>query len=165
MVLMGIDPTEVRAGTAADPAAFAAGTLGFDRLGNIYRYVQADATGVTGLGYAVIMKPGQWIADMATSVVSAPGIAQGAPVGFAQAAIAANGYGWVLVCGRGSVFVATLCARGTALTTTGTDGLLDDATTAGLEVVEGVSLEAANSGGASALAAAYVNWPYIGRTL
>lgn len=167
MYILGIDPTQVW-----DPAAtededkipqFADGQQGIDDQGNVYRFTQMDSGGATGDGTAVVVKgPGN--SDMLNTTTSAPGVAQGMPVGFARAAIPASGWGWLQVCGVGNVLVSASCARGTQLNTTAADGRLDDDATAGAEVVNGVALVVAN-GGSNGVVQGMIHYPTVGRTL
>lgn len=163
MILTGIIPTQVWTGVAPDLPGFSLGCLGSDDEGNVYQFVKADAGGFTGAGYAVIIEPG-YIGDMADTTESAPGAGRGYPVGLAMAAVAANGFGWVLRNGVGSARVAASAAKGTRLNTTATAGQLDDDGTAGAEEITGLALHAAN-GGAAGLVTAFVTWPYVGVTL
>lgn len=162
MILSGIDPTQVWAAT--EIPGFRVGTLGADYQGNIYRFVQADANGVTGAGYVVVIEASN-IVDMIDTGVTAPGAGQGFPVGVAMAAIAANGWGWVGVYGVIPTRVSTLCVLGTQLNSRATVGELDDDATAGSEVVNGIAAITTNSGGASANVNAFLSFPSVGRTL
>jgi hypothetical protein len=166
MYILGIDPTKVWPATAAadDPVGFGLGDVGADGNGNIYRFVQADAGGVTAAGYVCVIKPNN-SADMVETTNSAPGDSQGRPLGVAMAAIAASGYGWLCIYGSAiPVRVAASCAKGTRLNTTATAGQLDDDATAGAEDAMGLGLDVANGGAAGTVAAA-INYPFIGRTI
>jgi len=181
-VIIGIDPSKVR--TSAEGAEFKLGSLGYeqesagppttamgvtggsgsqDNSCKCYMYVEAAAA-ITGDGYVVIVDGSAFTAAMVTDTLSAPGSGQGKAVGVARAAIASGGFGWVQVYGAGTVRVLANAAAYTQLTTSATAGSLDDATTAGLEVVEGIALDAAN-GGSTANVAAWINWPVVSRTL
>jgi hypothetical protein len=85
--------------------------------------------------------------------------------GAAQAAVADNEWFWIQVYGRGSIRTAASAAVGTELTSSATAGQVDDATTAGLEVINGLSLGTATGGSAATNADGYFNFPYVGRTL
>lgn len=182
-VVIGIDPTKVR--TSTEGPEFDLGTIGWeedapslqsaaigvtggsggtDEGPKAYMYVKAAAAGVTGDAYVCIVNPSTKVATMVTDTLSAPGAGAGFPMGVARAAIAANGYGWVQVFGVGTIRVLTLAAVGTLLTTSATSGVLDDATTAGLEVVDGMVLTA-TAGGSTENVAGFMNWPKVGRTL
>lgn len=182
-VVIGLDPTKVR--TSTEGPEFDLGTIaweedapslqssaigvtggsgGTDQGPKAYMYVKAAAAGITGDGYVCIVNPATKVATMVTDTLSAPGAGQGFPLGVARAAIGANGYGWVQVFGVGTVRCLTLAAVGTQLTTSATSGTLDDATTAGLEVAEGITLTTAAGGGTENVAG-FLNWPRVGRTL
>lgn len=179
----GIDPTLVRTSTegpafklgtvvweADNPALLSAamgvtgGSGGTPEGVKAYMYVQADAGGFTGAGYAVLINGASYEGDMADTTASAPGTGAGKQVGIACAAVAASGYGWVQVYGPCVVRVAASCAAHTIINTTATAGQLDDDATAGAEVVDGLVLTTAN-GGAAATAAGFAAFPRVGRTL
>ncbi len=162
---MGIDPTQVWASTDTPP--WGLGDVVFNKTSageKGYVFVQDSGSGITGDGYVCIMDGSAYTAAMVTDTLSAPGAGQGKLCGVARAAIAASGYGWLQIYGPGTIRTLTLCAAYTQLTTSATAGTLDDATTAGLEVVDGMALDTA-TGGATANTAGWLNWPKIGRTL
>jgi hypothetical protein len=159
--VIGITPSQVWTSTETPP--FRPGQRGKDDDGNEYLFVQADSGGVTQY-YAAVVEDASFTADMVDTTNSAPGVSAGMPVVIPQVAIAASGYGWGLICGVGSVRVAASAAKGTTLNSTATAGQLDDDATAGAEVINGVSLLAANGGAAGAVSA-FVTYPYVGRTL
>lgn len=183
MYVTGINPTSVK--TSTEGPEFKLGTLGAVVNQNtiytapmgdtgstagsavgpkIYMYVQADAGGITGDGYVVVVNPATFVADMIDTTNSAPGAGAGFHVGVGRAAVAASGYGWVQVYGPGVVRVAASAALGTLLNSTGTAGQIDDDATAGAEIVDGIVLTTAN-GGSAGTAAGVMNWPKVGRTL
>lgn len=165
MFVAGIKADSVR--TSAQGPEVAVGTLGFSITTagpKGYIYTQAGSGGVTGDGYVCLIDGSSYMVDLCTDTLSAPGVGQGKPIGIGRAAIAANGYGWLQVYGPGTVRVLALAALYTQLTTSATAGALDDATTVGLEVVDGIVLDATN-GGSTANVAAWLNWPRVGRTL
>ena len=102
---------------------------------------------------------------MVDTTSSAPGTGAGKRVGAAMAALADNEFGWFQVYGKGSVRTLASAAVGTELTSSATPGAVDDATTAGLEVINGLTLGTATGGAAATNADAYFNFPYVGRTL
>ena len=164
MYISGIDPTAVR--TNAEGPAFAPGTVAFNQTSagpKGYVYVKASGA-ITGDGYVCLVDGSDFTAAQCTDTLSAPGAGQGKLVGAARAAIADTGYGWLQVFGAGTVKVLASCAAYTQLTTSATAGALDDATTAGLEVVDGIVCDAAD-GGSGGLVAGWFNWPKVGRTL
>ncbi|MCA1788686.1 MAG: hypothetical protein LC667_02195 [Thioalkalivibrio sp.] len=140
MALIGIGPDQIRA--ADEVAAFRLGTRGSydDPDDGCKEYIYVKATeAVTGLGYLCVIGSG-FEAEMVDTTSSAPGTGQGFLVGAAQAAIAENGFGWLQVQGKGSLRTLASAAAGTALTSSATPGAVDDATTAGLEVINGLAL-------------------------
>lgn len=162
---IGIDPTAVR--TSAEGPEFHVGTvMGYDDPDNGYKeflYVSA-AEAITAAGYACVVDTGH-AAEMLDTTSSAPGAGQGMRVGAAQAAIASGGYGWLQIYGKGSLRTLASAAVGTQLTSSATPGAVDDATTAGLEVIDGLSLGTATGGAEATNTDAYFNYPSVGRTL
>lgn len=132
-----------------------------------YVYVQFAASTAFTVGQAVAITAAG-VATPITLTNSAPGQAVGRRVGVVVAAVASQAtplqYGWVQVYGVGSVLGNTAAALNTQLNTTGTAGMVDDDATAGTEVIDGISLNA-TVGGAPAVTACFLNYPYVGRTL
>ncbi len=165
MITAGIDPTNVYTSSEAPP--FGVGDIAFNKTSageKGYIFVKDSGSGITGDGYVCLVDGSDYTAAMCTDTLSAPGAGQGKLVGVARAAIAANGFGWLQIYGAGTIRVLASCAAYTQLTTSATAGAIDDATTAGLEVVDGATLDVAN-GGATANVAGYLVWPRVGRTL
>ncbi len=169
MSLIGISADQVK--TSTEGPAFKLGTLGCLNSNNlsdadgdkIYLYVKAGEA-ITGAGYLCVVDS-DYVAEMVDTTSTAPGAGAGQRCGAAQAAIAANGFGWIQVYGKGSLRTLASAAVGTELTCSATPGAVDDATTAGLEVINGLSLGTATGGAEATNADAYFNWPYVGRTL
>ncbi len=169
MNILGISPAQVR--TAAEGPEFKLGTYGGlsstnkdDADGDkVYLYVEASEA-ITALGYLVIIES-DYKVQMLDLTSSAPGTGQGLGVGAAQAAIASGGFGWIQVCGKGSIRTLASAVAGTELTSSATPGAVDDATTAGLEVIAGLSLGTATGGSEATNADAYFTYPHVGRTL
>lgn len=164
MYITGIDPTATR--TAGEGPAFTVGSVGWNMTSagpKGYIYVKASGA-ITGDAYVCLVDGSDFTAAQCTDTLSAPGAGQGKLVGVARAAIADTGYGWLQVFGAGTVKVLASCAAYTQLTTSATAGALDDATTAGLEVVDGIVLDVAD-GGSGGNVAGWMNWPKVGRTL
>lgn len=162
---IGIDTTKVR--TSAEGAEFRIGTvMSFDnRPGGTQEFIYVNTSeAVTGLGYLCVINSAN-IAEMADTTSTAPGAGAGLRVGAAQAAIASGGYGWLQIYGKGSLRTLASAAVGTELTSSATPGAVDDATTAGLEVINGVALGTATGGAAATNADAYFSYPTVGRTL
>lgn len=161
MYQLGIDPTEVSTTPKFDLGQVAFNDSGAGAKG--YMYVVAGGA-ITGEGYVVDITPATFSAVMSTTTTTAPGAGVGKPVGIAVVAIASASYGWVQVYGACNIRVSALAAVGTQLNSTATAGQIDDDATAGAEVIDGAVLSTAN-GGAAAIAAGFVNWPKVGRTL
>ena len=164
MSTLGITASQVTAATAvpAFTVGTAACTNGSDGT-KYYLYVHA-AEAITAAGYlCVVDSAGE--AEMLDATSSAPGAGAGARVGAAQAAVADNEYFWIQIYGKGSARTLQSAAVGTELTSSATPGAVDDATTAGLEVINGLTLGTATGGAAATNADAYFNFPHVGRTL
>ena len=170
MSTIGISEAQVR--TSSEVPEFQLGTLGcFDENDNgtdpqgtkHYRYVKASEA-ITDEGYVCVMDT-DWSAQMLDTTSSAPGAGQGKPVGVALAAIAANGFGWLQVCGKGPIRTLASAAIGTELTSSATPGAVDDATSAGVEVINGLVLGTATGGAAATNQDGYLTFPHVGRTL
>lgn len=162
---IGFDRTAVR--TSAEGPEVRVGTVftteDVDAGTKAYLYVSA-AEAITGEGYLCVVDTGA-AAEMADTTSTAPGAGAGMRCGAAQAAIASSGYGWVQIYGKGSLRTLASAAVGTELTSSATPGAVDDATTAGLEVINGVSLGTATGGAEATNTDAYFNYPTVGRTL
>lgn len=128
--------------------------------GNEYIYVKA---GEAITQYAVCLIDESYNIVMATDTLSAPGAGQGKLVCIPQIALTNAYYGWALICGTGKALGAASCAKFTQLTTSATSGVVDDATTTGLEVVDGLVFSATLTGAAAT--ACVVSYPVVGRTL
>lgn len=168
--LIGISPAKVVA--SSDVPEFQLGTMGsFDEndLGTdpqgtkVFCYVQAGEA-ITAEGYVCVINS-DFSAEMLDTTSSAPGAGQGKPVGVALAAIASGGYGWLQVCGKAPIRTLASAAVGTELTSSATPGAVDDATTAGLEVINGMALGTATGGAAATNQDGYLTYPTVGRTL
>ena len=162
---IGIDITSVR--TTAEGAEFRVGTVMSleGTTGGTQEFIYVETSeAVTAAGYLCVLDSAN-IAEMADTTSTAPGAGAGARVGAAQAAIASGGFGWLQVYGKGSLRTLASAAKGTELTCSATPGAVDDATTAGLEVMAGITLGTATGGVAATNADAYFNYPYVGRTL
>jgi hypothetical protein len=146
--MIGIDPTEVvTAAEADDGKGYILGTRGQTRDANgVKEYIWVEAgEAVTAAGYLCVIDSA-FIAEMADTTSTAPGAGAGRPCGAAQAAIASGGQGWLQIYGVGSIRTLASAALGTELTSSATPGAVDDATTAGLEVINGLSLGTATGG-------------------
>lgn len=119
--------------------------------------------GATAADYALLIDADGG-AVMASTTTSAPGAGAGKRVGLAMAVATVGQAGWAQVYGNGSVRVAASAALGTILNTTATAGQLDDDATAGAEVIDGLTLMAANGGAAGSVECS-LDYPSVGRTL
>lgn len=154
--ITGIDPS-----TTSTSAQFKLGALGTTFDGKVFQYVQADGTGFSA-GDAVVLTSA-FVGDQATTTTTAPGTGAGKAIGVPTVAFAASEYGWVQRYGAISALnVGSSCAVYTILNSTATAGRLDDDATAGAEVIDGIVTTAAES---SNSAAAFLQWPKVGRTL
>lgn len=156
--LIGVDLTDDSA-----TALFELGTRHYDpNTDKEWVYVQADAGGVTGAGYVVLIDEA-YEADMIDTTNSASGFGQ--LVAVAPIAVTAEYYFWAQIGGVASVRVAASCAANVAINTTATAGQLDDDATAGAEVVDNIVLTTANGGAAGTAAGIVINNPRVGATL
>jgi hypothetical protein len=128
-----------------------------------YIYVTA-AEAITAEGYVCLIDTG-FSAEMLDTTSSAPGAGAGRPVGVALAAIASGGYGWLQIYGKCPIRTLASAALGTELTSSATPGAVDDATTSGLEVINGLSLGTATGGSEATNSDGFANYPHVGRTL
>lgn len=166
MYIIGLDPTQTFPAPASGvaPPQFTLGQLAADARGNIYRFVRADAGGVTDAGFFVIIEGANNQVDMLDNAVTVAGVGQGFPVGVAMAPIPVNGFGWVCVHGLVPIRVGANCALGTQLNCIPTVGAVDDDATATRQIIDGVSALATN-GGATGNVNGYLTWPRVGRTI
>lgn len=164
MLVSGIDPTAVR--TSAEGPEFVVGTRAAQQDENGYKeymYVLADEA-ITGAGYVCVVDT-DFSSEMADTTSTAGGAGQGKPVGLAMAAIASGGYGWLQIYGPCSVRTLASAAANTQLTSSATPGAVDDATTAGLEVIDGLSVGTATGGAEATNTDGFAHYPVVGRTL
>jgi hypothetical protein len=168
--VIGLDITDVESAVVGGVPQFALGARGAidSQSGGVreYLYVQFAASTAFTVGQ-VCAVTAAGVATPLTVTNSAPGQAVGRRVGVAVVAVgslATAQYGWVQIYGVGAVLANTGAALNTALNTTGTSGQVDDDAGSGAEVIDGLSLNA-TVGGAPAVTAAFLNYPYVGRTL
>ncbi len=128
-------------------------------------YVQAATSTALTVGQVVGISAAG-VATPLTTTNSAPGQSVGRRVGVVVTAVSSSAsaqYVWVQVWGAGTVLTAAAAAIYTQLNTTATAGAVDDDATASSEVVDGLSLTTA--AGSATTTAAFLNFPYVGRTL
>lgn len=161
MRAIGIDDGEVLTSSADANEKWALGTRITKEDGREYIYVEADEA-LTAGNLALIHE--DYGAENVDATSSAPGTGQGMPCGLVVATIASGGFGWLQTYGPGDVSlnVGSSCAAHTQLTSSASAGRLDDATTSGLEVIDGVVTTGAES---SNEAACFLTHPRVGRTL
>lgn len=155
--IIGINPTQVDT-----VAAFRPGTRGgFDHPTLGYQeYVYGKASGAVILGGAVVEQAGFTFAALTTA-----NSGNGARVGVAPVALAANQFGWFQVYGKAGLRTAASAAANARLNTTATAGQLDDDGTAASKSVLGAVLLTATGGAAAVNADAVLNYPQVGITL
>lgn len=152
----------IGANTASDStdAKFGVGDLYTDYQGNIFVYVKASAAIAQ---YDVATYDETFNTTVAP--VSTSNDARGDKLGVAPVAIASGSYGWLQIYGPCTLNVLGSCNANVELTTTGTAGALDDATTSSLVVADGIYITTSNSASAAAAKAGVLNFPAVGRTL
>ena len=152
----------VNSGDVTADAQHELGGVGTDDNGNEWMYVQAN--GALTRYDLVIVTPVTWQAEPCDTTHSDD--RQGAPCGVATGtAFADEDYGWVQRTGTGTVTAQASCAAFTQLTAQATtaDGHVDDNTTSGSEILEGIVLTTARGTG-SGTAPCWLNRPYVGAT-
>lgn len=140
-------------------AEFGLGDRHTDHDGKIWVYVQASANIAQ---YDVVVYDESYTTLAAP--VSTSNDARGDKLGVAAVAFTDNEYGWLQIYGPCTLKVLGSCVPNSELTTTGTAGSLDDATTSSLVVADGIVTTAA-SVSAAAAQAGILNFPAVGRTL
>lgn len=143
----------------SETALFELGTRYMAEDGKEYIYLLADEA-ITGAGYAVLIDHdyGSQMVD-ATSTTAA----RGKGVGLPRIAVTSGYYYWAQIYGASTVRVAASYAAGAALYCTATGGVLDDAATSGLEVIDGL-YGAETDGGSGSAIACIANYPVVGAT-
>lgn len=126
--IMGTNLSDRVAGTGSSfdqGNQFALGTRVLTKLGGTYLYVHAAEAVAINLWVSIDQ-------NYEVLKLTATELNKGFRVGVAdQAAFADNDFGWVCVDGFPSGAVLTLCAKQVRLYTSGTAGVLDDASTVG----------------------------------
>lgn len=159
--IMGIDPTKVRTSTEGREFKLGARGMTVDSTGRVKEYIYVvSAGGVTGAGYVAAIDPASMDAVMTVAATGDAGTGMFKRVGVAQAAIAAGGFGWLLVKGVTNIRAAAAAAVYTRLAVTATAGAVDDATGATLNWVENAFFTTAATGAGAF--AGYVDYPYLG---
>ena len=103
-------------------AQFPVGTVVNLSNGGQAMYIKASTSALSTYGAVSIAKTG--LAMLLTTTNAATS----SSIGFAQTSIATSSYGWVLLSGKVLVNGASQCAPAVPLFTTGTAGVVDDAT-------------------------------------
>jgi hypothetical protein len=112
--------------TSAGEAPFTVGTVVDLNDGGKAMLVESSASACSTFAAVVVSKTG--IATMLTTGVAHSG---GNVIGFAQTSIGTGRVGWIHLGGKPKVNLAANCAAFVNLYTTGTPGVLDDATVSG----------------------------------
>lgn len=156
--LIGAFPADVlTAAQVEEGRGFGLGDRYVDHLGREFVWVQFGSGGATGAGFVCIIDAA-FGAVMASNTTALRGLR----VGVAQAAAAANEFGWVQI--YGSVDVQTdVAVVNAAMASTTTAGQIDDAAGTGTKQILGLSLTTAKTGSAG-LAPAFLSYPTIGAT-
>ena len=144
----------VKFDTPTDTAQFALGTICQGSDGTEWVYVQAGAALVLGDCVGITE-------DFVATGLTLTTANDSDRLGFAQVAFSSNQYGWVAL--RGSNIkcrVKAACAADAQLWTTASAGVLDDATAANAEKVDGIVMVAAN-GAATAAVECKASWPHL----
>lgn len=167
MYLIGIDPTRTSS-TQEHPLGSLALRRESSGENSIYQYVKMDGTGLTGVGYVVIISGGTGVSGNTASMThvnnTQPGTGQGKKAGVGLGTVAANEYCWVKVWGDALIRVAASCAIFTRLNSTSNNGQLDDDASTGAEVIEGIVIRS-SPGGSAGSVNGIINWPYVGATI
>lgn len=122
--------------------------------GTVYQYVQATAATIAQYA-AVAITEANRAAELTKSLAD-----ENHRVGFAQTAFTASYYGWVAISGLAlRCKLAASCAANVVLYTTGTAGVLDDASTSQTKII-GVAAVASIT--AATNAAIIANYPQRG---
>ena len=159
-MLVGFKANDTYSATEAlqSGKAFGLGDRMLDHDGRAYVYVQSSAA-IAANDFAFFNT-----AYSATAITTATGTDIGSLGGVAQAAFAANEFGWLQTRGGSTVNVLANAAAAVRLNTTATAGKLDDDATAGARRIQGVYLTAANGAGTNATAC-ILNDPFIEATI
>jgi hypothetical protein len=162
--ILGLTPSDVA--LAANIPKFTVGQLGETQTSDgtkQFLYVHASEA-ITAAGYlCIVNSAGE--AEMLDDTSSASGTGTGMRVGAAMAAIANNDWFWIQVYGKGSARTLADAAKGTQLTSSSTAGAVDDATTGGLDVINGLALGTTTGGAPATNPDAYFNHPQVGAEL
>ena len=135
---------------------FKAGTVVAGGGGSEFLFVLASAAIAAGDVCQITT-----LTSAATGITTTNGLL-GDRVGVAQVAIASGAYGWLQIAGAcQNITVAPSCAPNVLLYTTATAGEIDDATTTGVKLINGIVITATNST-ATAAVAGTLNWPVVG---
>lgn len=136
----------------------ALGDMAFGDDGSIWVYVQANGAISQ---YDVVLLDEDWQADQIDTTNTAS--ARGQLCGVAAVAFADDAYGWIQICGVTTMNVKKSCAANAVLNSTASAGRLDDDSTTGAEVINGIVLTTLR-GSTSGSAAGILFWPTVGAT-
>ncbi len=156
--LIGFNPEQVDTALTGGKT-FGLGDAAQDHAGKEYVYVKASAA----ISQYDVVTYDETYNTTVAPVTTTNGV-RGDKLGVAPVAIASGSYGWLQIYGPCVINVAASCVPNVELTLTSVAGVLDDATTASLDVADGIVTTAA-SASAAASKAAILNYPQVGRTL
>lgn len=142
-----------------DGKSFGLGDRYTDHSGNVFVYCQASGA-ITQDDIAILDE--DWTAVRASTTTSAS--ARGQKCGAAQATLADDEYGWFQVYGTADFRVKSSCAVNAVLNTTASAGVLDDDSTTGAEVIDGIVLTTAGAAGSTSSKEGILNFPTVGAT-
>lgn len=143
---------------ALGPATPQLGARYMDEAGKEWIFVQDSGSGITAQYVATFNRA------HSAAMLSTSNDARGDRVGVPSVALGASEYGWVQVYGPASFRVLASAVANVRLNTTGTAGALDDDGTVSSMQVQGIYLTTTN-GGAAAVTAGILNYPFVDVTL
>lgn len=144
--------------TALGPSTPQLGARYMDQSGNEWIFVKDSGSGITAQYVATFNRA------FSAAMLSTSNDARGDRVGVPAVALAANEYGWVQIYGPASFRVLASAVANVRLNTTATAGALDDDGTATSMQVQGIYLTT-TCGGAAAVTAGILNYPFVDATL
>ena len=157
-ILIGFNPEQVDT-VLTGGKTFGLGDSAEDHAGKEYVYIKATSA----ISQYDVVTYDETYNTTVAPVTTTNGV-RGDKLGVAPVAIASGSYGWLQVYSPCVINVAANCNPNVELTLTSVAGVLDDATTASLDVADGIVTTAA-SASAAASKAAILNYPQVGRTL
>lgn len=165
--IQGIQPTQTWLST--EVPGFGVGDVGgySDPIDGYKEFIfgQAEANAVAA-GLVCVEGPSNVWTRITTANTAAGQLGgHGSRVGAAAGTLAASGYGWFQIYGKGTINTLALAAVGTRLNTTATAGAVDDDGTATSRAINGLVLKTATGGAQANNADARFTYPTVGVTL